>query len=170
MPYKDKEKEKQYHKDYSKKWREAHREQYRKRTREWQSKNRDKTRGYQQKYYWTHREQEIARCLKGNVKRYHKLRMEALIHYGGNPPRCACCGEIRIPFLTIDHIKGQGNVHRKEIKRRFGWIYAWLKAEKYPPNFRVLCMNCNTAIAWHGICPHQEEGTSALESEISLQK
>src|SRR5262245_31945117 len=35
-----------------------------------------------------------------------ELRVLALEHYGGSPPRCACCGEQDAGFLTLDHIDG----------------------------------------------------------------
>jgi len=165
MPYKDKEKQREYFRNYAKQWREKHKEQYRKRMKEWREKNQEKLKAYHKKYYWLHREEEIIRKMKSNAKRHHKLRLEALIHYGGNPPKCACCGEYRLPFLTIDHISGSGNKHRKEI-RRYGSIYEWLKHANYPEGFRVLCMNCNFAIGHYGVCPHQEEGTSKLKEPI----
>jgi hypothetical protein len=54
-------------------------------------------------------------CLKKpreQMKTEHKvLREEALTYYG---KACACCGEDRVKFLTIDHTNGGGNKHRKE--------------------------------------------------------
>jgi hypothetical protein len=35
------------------------------------------------------------------------LKVEVLQCYGGNPPKCPCCGEHRMEFLTIDHIDGR---------------------------------------------------------------
>ncbi len=87
--------------------------------------------------------------------RHHKLRIEALKHYGGDPPHCQCCGEQHIEFLHIDHEYRNGNEHRKELKSLN--IYRWLKQNNYPSNIglRVLCANCNLSLGSYGYCPHQ---------------
>lgn len=90
------------------------------------------------------------------TKKYsEKIRFEVLQRYGGNPPKCACCGEIQIEFLTIDHINNDGAKHRKEIGGR---LYQWLYKKEYMPDrFQVLCINCNYAKQWYGKCPHQNK-------------
>jgi len=75
----------------------------------------------------------------------YNLRLECLIHYGGNPPKCACCGETHIEFLTIDHVYGGGNKHRQIIKSNGSYFYKWLKKNNFPKDFQVLCANCNMA-------------------------
>lgn len=85
--------------------------------------------------------------------RSQRLRMEALAAYGG---KCACCGESHPEFLTFDHINDDGAQHRREIRSKT--IYRWLRDNKYPQGQIVIaCMNCNSARAWHGYCPHQRE-------------
>lgn len=86
-------------------------------------------------------------------KRYLEVRKKVLTYYGGNPPRCACCGETQDEFLTIDHISGGGTKHRKRIRRPF---YRWLLENNFPEGYRVLCMNCNHSLGQYGYCPHQE--------------
>jgi hypothetical protein len=57
----------------------------------------------------------------------YRVRMRAELHaaYGG---RCACCGEARPEFLTIDHIYGDGASERRAT-RRFGLALArWLRS------------------------------------------
>jgi hypothetical protein len=76
-----------------------------------------------------------------------KLRKEVIDHYGSE---CVCCGETIREFLSIDHINGGGNAHRKEIKASGINLYRWLKRNDYPKGFRVLCMNCNWAIGIYG--------------------
>lgn len=67
------------------------------------------------------------------------LKREVLQHY--SPTLTCCkCGFSDIRSLTIDHIKGRGIAHRREIGS--GAIYWWLKANDYPHGFQVLCMNC----------------------------
>ena len=85
-----------------------------------------------------------------------KVRLICLVHYGGNPPKCNCCGESYIEFLGIDHINGGGGKHRKSIKVL---IYSWLKSNNFPTGFRVLCHNCNMAKSFYGQCPHDKEKT-----------
>lgn len=82
-----------------------------------------------------------------------RQRVLALMAYGGSKPKCKCCGESTYEFLCIDHIRGGGNAHRKEIG--LGHIYRWLIANKFPKGFQVLCHNCNLAKGFYGKCPHK---------------
>ena len=86
-----------------------------------------------------------------------KLRTEVLSHYSNGEPKCACCGETIFEFLTIDHVLGNGNKHRKSLGGHGStWFYAWLRRNGYPEEYRVLCMNCNWAAGLYGgHCPHQ---------------
>lgn len=79
-------------------------------------------------------------------------RLDALIHYGGNPPACACCGESKWEFLSFDHEAGGGKAHLSSIGYN---IVRWFKANRYPKGFRVLCHNCNFALGHYGYCPHK---------------
>lgn len=86
-----------------------------------------------------------------------ELRLEALTHYSGGIPRCACCGESTLEFLCIDHINGGGNKHRKELGNAKSKNFArWLKHNNYPAGFQTLCHNCNMAKGFYGACPHKE--------------
>src|SRR5947209_2858167 len=60
---------------------------------------------------------------------HQRLRDTVLTHYGGDPPRCACCGERAKEFLAIDHINNDGSKHRQTFK---GSIEQWLKNHAYP--------------------------------------
>lgn len=84
-----------------------------------------------------------------------KLRIDVLTHYGGNPPKCACCGETIIEFLTIDHINGGGHKQMIKINRRGTSFYRWLIQQRFPEGLQVLCMNCNFAKGKYGKCPHK---------------
>ena len=77
-------------------------------------------------------------------------RIEIMNHYGG---KCTCCGENELKFLSIDHINGNGRKHRQQIKIN---IYSWLKKNKYPTGFQILCYNCNLSKGFYGQCPHKE--------------
>jgi hypothetical protein len=89
-------------------------------------------------------------------RRYNrKIRKAVLNHYG---PKCACCGESRLDFLAIEHIDGGGLRHRREVLgAQHKSLAVWLRANKYPPGFRLLCHNCNCARGWYGKCPHETE-------------
>jgi hypothetical protein len=76
-------------------------------------------------------------------RRIKKRKLKILTHYSENPPKCACCGEIIIEFLCIDHINGGGNKHIKEITHNN--FYGWLIRNEFPEGFQVLCYNCNKA-------------------------
>lgn len=95
---------------------------------------------------------------KKEIDKRHKLklRIEVLEHYGGKNPRCACCGEGEIKFLSIDHIRGNGNKHRGKVGRGNAFYY-WLKRNNYPKGYQILCHNCNLAKGFYGKCPHQEK-------------
>ncbi len=118
--------------------------------KQWREENPELAKQKYEEWYKHNREpyQELQRS------RYHERRMRCLRHYGGPNPRCSCCGETHSEFLSIDHTDGGGNKHRQEI----GYdIYRWLIKNNFPPRFRVLCMNCNTALGYRGYCPHQRE-------------
>ncbi len=85
---------------------------------------------------------------------YKKRRMLVLQFYGSNPPQCKCCGEQTIQFLSIDHINGGGNKHRKEIGGSGYALYSWIIKNNFPDGFQILCHNCNQAKGYYGICPH----------------
>ena len=90
-------------------------------------------------------------------KKYaRKIRLIVVNRYGGNPPKCACCEETEIQFLTIDHIKNDGAKHRKEIGK--GRLCQWLyKKPLMPDRFQVLCWNCNLSKYYYGQCPHKSK-------------
>jgi hypothetical protein len=99
-----------------------------------------------------------SRC-KNRNKELDKIRKDMVMnHYGG---RCVCCGEDSQIFLCIDHIKNNGNKHRKEIGRTQSGkaFYYWIIQNDYPDDLQILCFNCNMGKQLNGgICPHQTEG------------
>ena len=82
---------------------------------------------------------------------YLRLRNEMFDHYGRS---CACCGETRPEFLTIDHVDGGGAAHRREGVKGGSQTMRWLRRNKFPAGFRILCANCNLAMGIYGVCPH----------------
>lgn len=88
-----------------------------------------------------------------NLRNKNK-RLEILNYYSNGAMRCMCpgCTISTLEFLTIDHINGGGNIHRRQIGN--GNVYSWLKRKGFPTGFRVLCYNCNLALGHYGYCPH----------------
>lgn len=99
---------------------------------------------------------QVHQTLKATRRRAGKraairLKLETMTAYGG---QCACCGEGRMEFLSIDHIHGGGNKHRKTLPTGLGF-YRYLKKSGWPiGDYRVLCMNCNFSLGHAGYCPH----------------
>jgi hypothetical protein len=70
------------------------------------------------------------------------LKLEVMNAYGG--PRCAWCNETDVRYLEIDHIEGGGRQHGIEHEYGSGHgLRCWLKANNFPPGFRILCRTCN---------------------------
>ena len=90
---------------------------------------------------------------KKSLKKYSdKCRKLVFEHYG---KKCVCCGEDIEEFLTIDHINGGGEKHRKRIGRK---INRWLVKNNFPEGFQTLCFNCNWGKHINGgICPHHKK-------------
>lgn len=75
----------------------------------------------------------------GVKARLQLLRNIVIEAYGG---KCVCCGETELDFLTLDHIKGDGGVHRRLVGKN---TYNWAFKNKYPKELQVLCWNCNVS-------------------------
>jgi len=88
-------------------------------------------------------------------KRWHyRHKLYVLAYYSRGKIQCACCGEAQLEFLTIDHIAGGGNKHRKAIGKNGAQFRKWLIDNQFPDGYQVLCMNCNWAKGKYGKCPH----------------
>lgn len=95
-------------------------------------------------YMRTYRQEHPERDEGNRVRCLLNLKTLVFSHYSGNGiPKCANCKERRLVCLTIDHINGGGEAHRKRIGKSGGYsFYAWLRDNGYPPEYQVLCMNC----------------------------
>lgn len=80
------------------------------------------------------------------------LKAETFAAYGAV---CVCCGEDEMTFLTIDHIKGDGALLRRDMKHSGSSLYAWLKKNNFPAGYQTLCFNCNLAKRQRDECPHK---------------
>jgi len=106
-------------------------------------KTTEKRRVSSRKYYQEHK--EYYRTYGQNY--YRAARLQVLSHYSDGMPKCAACGLTDIDILCVDHIDGGGNKHREEL---FGnphccgnTFYCWLKKNKFPVGYQILCYNCN---------------------------
>ena len=99
--------------------------------------------------------------LRQNDRNEHRqIRADVIQGYGG---KCACCGEDRDEFLSIDHIEGNGKEHRRAVggHPRF---YSWIVKNDFPAFLRLLCFNCNLSRGFSGYCPHERERVAAMPS------
>lgn len=90
------------------------------------------------------------RAVASDRAKYKALKALIINHYSGGTNSCACCGEVGMAFLTIDHITPQRQRGNSGTR-----LYASLRAQGFPPGFQVLCFNCNCAKRDNGCCPHQ---------------
>jgi hypothetical protein len=82
-----------------------------------------------------------------------KIRSDVIGHYGG---KCSCCGDDELEVLCIDHINGGGRAQARELKSQgTALTYYWIKRNGYPPDYQVLCHNCNMAKGIDRTCPHK---------------
>lgn len=84
-----------------------------------------------------------------------RTKEAAIAHYSGGDNRCGCCGESRLMALTIDHINGVLPEHRGKRHRGGERLYLWLRQQRWPEGFQVLCANCNCTKGFYGQCPHK---------------
>jgi hypothetical protein len=101
---------------------------------------RQEARARKEGYYATEREREhdthIIRCRQT----YSRAKQRVFEHYCPDGPRCVLCGFDDPRALSIDHVNGGGNAHRKVLKGVN--LYRWIERNGYPKDFQVLCMNC----------------------------
>jgi len=91
-----------------------------------------------------------ARGLESQRKYRDATRSAVFAHYG---TVCACCGSDQ--RLTIDHIDGTGNEHRRDLfgNRQAGVpFYTWLVTNGFPEGYQTLCRPCNTSKFTGGQC------------------
>jgi hypothetical protein len=138
-----------------KKWRRANPEQVRAHSRTNNAKP-----GVRQKkqewlvanseYHAKYARENRAQLQSQKCKRQRLLREAAIQMYGG---QCECCGERTFEFLAFDHRHGGGKNHRAQFGGMYGFL-RWLLKE-IQKDIRILCHNCNSALGYHGYCPHQ---------------
>lgn len=143
------------HKDqwnsYGKKWYAENKEKRKLSMALWEEKNRAHAMERRKKWKLANKD-KVAEQQRRRLFRYKTLVVEA---YGGG---CACCGEKRIAFLTVEHIKKNGKEHRRQAGGNF---YNYLVKNRFPKeDLSILCMNCNWAERKGTLCPHKTERLS----------
>ena len=93
-------------------------------------------------------------------RRYRLMKASLLERYGGE---CECCGERHLEFLAIDHVEGGGTMERRQVGS-YGVYRKLMASTARLDGYRVLCHNCNAAIAFHGSCPHQLQDWDSYDS------
>jgi len=94
------------------------------------------------KIYYAENKERI--LIRSKLEKW-SLKKEVLTHYGNGKLACVKCGFNDIRALTIDHISGGGNAHRRQLstgKQGGANFYRWLRQNNYPRGYQVLCMNC----------------------------
>jgi len=145
------------------KYYEEHREAQSANRKRWQQEHPEQMRGYGAKWRSDHPEENRKRILDYK----DRLKVQVFDHYGR---ACKCCGETRKEFLSMDHVNGGGNKHRREAKLTNSTdLYLWIIRHNFPSDFQVLCHNCNAARGFYGYCPHEREQENRDESAFPLE-
>lgn len=149
-------------------YRERNREWVNQRMRDWRKANRLKDRQHKRE----HRNRKIANGTPEEVaalraaesaktkRNQDRCRAQVFEAYGGY--KCNCCGESEPMFLSIDHIDNNGAEERRSGLYAGSGIgfYLWLRKNKFPSGYQVLCMNCNTGKHKNGgVCPHHSSSS-----------
>jgi hypothetical protein len=150
MPYKDIEKARECARISARKMRKLHPEKHKLATRKSRKKHHVIYLEQKKRWYYKHRDEQ----LKIHKTKSKERRQIVLTHYGGNPPKCSCCGETILAFLTIEHLNGGGTKHRKAIGASN--LMRNIINNNFPKEYDVLCYNCNCAKYHLGICPHSQ--------------
>jgi hypothetical protein len=128
-------------KEYMGKYHQEHKDKQREYMIIYRKNHQDEIKAYKKRYNKKHKEENrILQRKYGRLLNF-QTKFDAILYYSNGTMRCALCDENDIDVLCIDHTDNNGNEHRREIN---GYrIYNWLRKNKYPKGFRVLCFNCN---------------------------
>lgn len=135
---------KKLYREWGRRYRQEHKEAINAYQRRYYQENldqREKNKARSSKHYYEHREECLAHSKIYGAQWRLSLKLVVLTHYGNGECRCVKCGESRMACLSIDHIGGNGNAHRR-IVGSGDKFYAWLRRGDYPEGYQTLCMNC----------------------------
>ncbi len=74
-------------------------------------------------------------------RKRQEQKKDVFNHYGGC--KCNYCQISDLRVLTIDHLNNDGAAHRKRLKTS-KMLYSDIQRRGYPPEYQVLCFNCNS--------------------------
>ena len=150
----------QTHPDDKKKRYERNKDEILAKQHKYYEENKETIREQHKEYREKHREHLAAKSAEAQRKRNQKLKELFVSMYGG---KCECCGEAEVTFLSIDHINGQIGIKKKE-----GGARAYKNATESfdPQKYRVLCLNCNSAVRFGRTCPHQLKNNDSKERDL----
>src|SRR5208282_1772581 len=101
--------------------------------------NHDKIIEKSRKYNNEHKEEHYAY----GIKHRDEIKEKVFNHYGHKCMWMEGCEIIDSDMLQIDHINGEGNIHRRETELIGISFYRWLINNNFPEGFRLLCANHN---------------------------
>ena len=96
---------------------------------------------------------------RGKYRRYEMSIRRKLLSVLGTC--CACCGEDEPAFLTLDHVGGGGEAHRRRVSPKSHNVrHVYMEALSDPlkhEKYRILCWNCNCSTSGGRKCPHEQQ-------------
>jgi hypothetical protein len=93
-------------------------------------------------------------CQKCSNKGRLKTEQKRRTIFGWYGSKCACCGELRFYFLTLDHVNNNGAQERKLLGGQQQVLSRLWKDQQLSTEYQILCYNCNCAKGMYGSCPH----------------
>ena len=100
-----------------------------------------------------------------------RVKLAALEKYGGKPPKCSCCGELEIEFLTLDHVNNDGAIRRKSRRGTTGSTAYRQALKNDEEGIVVMCWNCNCGRdnRKDKTCPHKVRESAAVAQMAERQ-
>lgn len=153
--FNQKEYDQKFHKAYYQKTKEYQKEK----SKLYRQKHKEQLKEYAKKWYQKHRKESNEYGKKWSKENRANRKFSVFAIYSEGQPRCVCCGETVIEFLSIDHINNNAPEQKRQFKtegRAYSHLYKWLIDNNFPEGYQVLCMNCNFAKGKYGYCPHND--------------
>lgn len=132
--------ERKIHKMLSqKKWRAKNRDRVNEWKRVWHNEHKEEMKKIKREYWRKNKEQLTQKRKEKRVE----LKTKIIKAYS-KEMKCANCGLADLKNLTIDHLNGNGERHRRNSGLSGGYsFYYWLQKKNFPPGYQVLCFGCN---------------------------
>jgi hypothetical protein len=136
--------------EYKKKYNAEHESQIKAKSKRYHDANVEKLKKKSSDYYAKHKIQAKLKNQQYRIDHQDKIlqhqleiKIGVLAHYGNGKCACVKCGFDNVKALSIDHINGGGNDHRRKDNISGGLeFYRWLIRNNYPKEYQTLCMNC----------------------------